>query len=81
LNARSEAVKRYLHTPKGQAWYARRRAERYGTINAIKLSRGCADCGYNESAVALDFDHVRGVKTFTVSAMIERHVKLETILE
>lgn len=33
----------------------------------IKLASGCADCGYNENDVALDFDHVRGQKEFTIS--------------
>lgn len=36
-------------------------------LDGIKLEAGCMDCGYNEQAVALDFDHVRGVKEFTVS--------------
>jgi hypothetical protein len=36
-------------------------------INKIKMERGCAVCGYNAHAVALDFDHVRGVKSFNVS--------------
>jgi hypothetical protein len=29
-------------------------------LAAIKLSRGCADCGYRVHAVALDFDHRPG---------------------
>jgi hypothetical protein len=29
-------------------------------IHEIKLARGCADCGYNANAVALDFDHLPG---------------------
>ena len=32
----------------------------------IKLERGCAICGYNADARALDFDHL-GNKTFQVS--------------
>lgn len=35
--------------------------------NSIKLEKGCADCGYKEYAVALQFDHVRGNKEFTIS--------------
>jgi hypothetical protein len=27
-------------------------------IQAIKVERGCADCGYNANPVALDFDHL-----------------------
>ena len=35
---------------------------------AIKLERGCADCGYNQAAAALDFDHLPGtVKVFSIA--------------
>ncbi len=33
-----------------------------------KLEQGCKDCGWKEHAEALDFDHVRGEKKFTVSS-------------
>lgn len=29
-------------------------------VQAIKVERGCADCGYNANPVALDFDHLPG---------------------
>lgn len=36
----------------------------------IKLDRGCADCGYREHAVALDFDHLPGVeKRYRIACM------------
>lgn len=36
----------------------------------IKLERGCADCGYRENAVALDFDHLPGTeKKYRVACM------------
>lgn len=39
-------------------------------IDALKLERGCADCGYCEHAVALDFDHLPGTtKLYSVSRM------------
>lgn len=39
-------------------------------LQAIKLERGCADCGYNEYAAALDFDHLPGsVKKYRPSTM------------
>jgi hypothetical protein len=31
------------------------------------MDHGCADCGYRENAVALQFDHVRGQKTFDIA--------------
>lgn len=34
-----------------------RTARNKAILEAIKLERGCIDCGYNEHAVALDFDH------------------------
>lgn len=44
-------------------WKRRQRA----WIDALKIERGCADCGYNDHPVALDFDHIDG-KTFSIGA-------------
>jgi hypothetical protein len=42
-------------------------------IDAIKIARGCMDCGYNESAVALDFDHLPEFdKLFTIGNNAQR---------
>lgn len=38
-------------------------------VRQYKLDKGCADCGYNEYAVALDFDHVRGEKLFNLARL------------
>jgi hypothetical protein len=38
----------------------RNQAKKRGILQAIKLERGCADCGYNEHPAALDFDHRPG---------------------
>ena len=35
-------------------------------IRQYKLERGCADCGFSSHHVALDFDHVKGVKLLNV---------------
>jgi hypothetical protein len=40
----------------------KRRYEKLDAIDAIKLAHGCADCGYNEHACALDFDHRPGTE-------------------
>lgn len=49
-------------------------------IQAIKVERGCADCGYNAHPAALDFDHLPGHvkvrKMSTASAGMSR-VRLE----
>jgi hypothetical protein len=55
-----------------------RKQMRLDLLNEIKVTRGCADCGYNADAVALDFDHARGEKEFAIS-MSKRSVK--TILD
>ena len=37
-------------------------------LNRFKLAAGCADCGYNRHAVALDFDHIDpSTKRFNVA--------------
>lgn len=41
-------------------WRREREEERKGFLNAIKLERGCMDCGYRTHAVALHFDHRPG---------------------
>lgn len=50
------------------AWKREDKRERHNTglalLAAIKLARGCADCGYNERPEALDFDHPPGVVKF-----------------
>lgn len=53
--------------PGEKARHAACRLRKRRMLQDIKLSRGCADCGYNAHAEALDFDHVRGEKSFTIS--------------
>lgn len=31
-------------------------------LSSLKVQRGCADCGYNAHAAALDFDHLPGTQ-------------------
>lgn len=40
-----------------RAKVAKVRAERLPWVSAIKLERGCIDCGYREHPAALQFDH------------------------
>ena len=74
-----------------KAWYVKNRekelarsranrAARRAQVDAIKIERGCADCGYNEHAVALDFDHVRGDKVAHVGTLVTRGHTMQTIL-
>ena len=51
----------------------RRTAQRIKALGEIKVARGCADCGYAEHSVALDFDHRPGVvKRGAISKLVER---------
>lgn len=45
-------------------------ADRKALVSQIKLDEGCVDCGYRDSSVALDFDHVRGRKLGNISTMV-----------
>ncbi len=50
--------------------YAKSRAdERRDWMQAYKMAHGCIDCGYNEYAVALQFDHITGEKVKRLSLM------------
>ena len=51
-------------------WLTRR--ARVNLLNSLKVTAGCMDCGYNADPLALDFDHVRGKKLYSVSKMIQR---------
>lgn len=59
----------------------RRRENRRGWIHEIKLAVGCCDCGYAEHAAALDFDHVRGPKKFTIARGSQFFSKAEVLAE
>lgn len=37
-----------------------------GYINSLKMGQPCVDCGNTYSPCAMDFDHVRGVKRFSI---------------
>ena len=59
---------------------AHRRAIKWRLAQIIKVSRGCADCGYSAHAQALQFDHL-GDKFMNVSDMIRSDYGWETIKE
>lgn len=42
-------------------------------LTALKLERGCMDCGYRTHPAALDFDHARGVKSVNLSQISEKY--------
>ena len=71
-----------MATPsKQRARVARIVTERRELFNAIKLQRGCTDCGYRGHPAALDFDHRPGTeKKLGISHAIRRESSLEKIL-
>ena len=64
-----QATRVWSDSPAGIAWRKTRYDERRQWIDSIKLVSGCVDCGYREDSRALDFDHIKGEKTFNVSQM------------
>jgi hypothetical protein len=59
----------------------RRRRELVREIAAYKLAHGCADCGYNAHAAALDFDHLPGFeKRQDIARMVLFARTMETIV-
>jgi hypothetical protein len=60
---------------------ARKRAAKWRLAQIHKLAQGCADCGYNTNAYALQFDHVHGEKKQAVSDLIRSDYGWNTIKE
>lgn len=61
------------NTPSRVAAVLANQKKKRDIIQAIKVERGCADCGYNEHPVALDFDHRPGeVKLLKISTDVAR---------
>lgn len=58
---------------------ARKRGAKWRLAGMIKLAQGCVDCGYNEHAVALEFDHVQGIKKGSISNLIRSDYAWSTI--
>lgn len=69
------------HDAAFQSPRARKRAAKWRLAQIHKLAQGCADCGYNESAYALQFDHVMGNKKDSVSNLIRSDYAWSTIKE
>jgi hypothetical protein len=65
---------------KRREWHRKRYASVLAKIRAVKLERGCKDCGYREYAVALAFDHLPGShKSFNLSQWSTGHPTWEEI--
>ena len=64
-----ESRKKYMKGTKGKEIQKRYSEKRRKYIQDEKMRRGCVDCGYNKHPVALEFDHISGVKKFQISKM------------
>lgn len=82
---RKQNLRRYY-----REWYYRNKEKRYiinkrwkdsiaEKVNALKIERGCADCGFNSHPEALDFDHLRD-KKFSISSAFIGGLSLKKIL-
>ena len=56
-------------------------SKKYEWVRAIKLERGCIDCGYNAHPEALEFDHISDNKRFTIGEMLHNYSKANIMLE
>lgn len=63
------------HRAREDAWMA----ERQGWLVSLK-DAPCTDCGGRFPSYCMDFDHVRGIKVASVSAMLNRSASRERIL-
>lgn len=58
----------------------RRRLELQDFNDQLKLALGCADCGWNEWARGLDWDHARGKKLHGVATLINDRWPVEVLI-
>jgi len=50
-------------------------------VNSIKATMSCVDCGIShDEPEVMEFDHVRGEKTMTISKMVRHGASIQTIL-
>ena len=73
------SIESSTHGDAFQSPRARKRAAKWRLAQIHKLAQGCADCGYNTNAYALQFDHVMGDKKDTVSNLIRSDYAWSTI--
>lgn len=56
------------------------RVDRRAWLDALKVERGCADCGYNAHPRALDWDHVGTDKVGDVGRLAHSRIALVRLL-
>ena len=73
----TEKHEKKLKDKRNQGTQARVRARAF--VNSVKTYLGCIDCGYDKDPRALAFDHVRGVKTSSISRMMSKGYSISSI--
>lgn len=58
------------------AYFRNRYAANLKFVQDYKVTKGCADCGYDAHHAGLEFDHVSPRKRGTVSEMMGRSMKM-----
>lgn len=67
---------------KYHSFFKSRRLRRAYWINKFKIASGCTLCGYDKSAVALDFDHLDPKeKSYNISHRLDRATLKSLIAE
>jgi len=69
---------RKIYASPQEKWY-QMNCQLRSALAILKLEAGCADCGYNKHPEALDFDHVRGEKSFAIAT--GRNYSLSRLLD
>lgn len=69
LRAHSEEISVYQKA-RYQSVLKPRRERNAVDVRALKLLRGCLDCGYDTNSDALEFDHVRGAKVGNMAQLM-----------
>lgn len=66
----------YKEPGKLNQYYRDRYATNVEFVRALKLERGCADCGYNDHPAGLEFDHVKPRLRGTVASQMGKSLKV-----
>jgi hypothetical protein len=70
----------YKRNPTMQAPWSGKRRKAIRAMLAAAKDRPCADCGVEYHYCVMDFDHVRGKKSFTIAEAINKRFSDEVIL-
>ena len=70
----------YANPEDHRRWWRKRRSDVYAEIAEAK-DRPCADCGVAYPRYVMQFDHVRGEKSFTIGHAVRAVRSMEALRE